>query len=69
MVAANGGSDLIYLPDRDPALLRRIVALLAGQDYTGGIFVDDAYGEVPGTLPLSAINLRGSAALPTPRWS
>jgi len=66
VVAANGGSDLIYLPDRDPALLRRIVALLAGQDYTGGIFVDDAYGEVPGTLPLSAINLRGSAALPTP---
>jgi Type I phosphodiesterase / nucleotide pyrophosphatase len=66
VVAANGGSDLIYLPDRDPALLQRIVALLAAQDYTGGIFVDDAYGEVPGTLPLSAISLRGSAALPTP---
>jgi type I phosphodiesterase/nucleotide pyrophosphatase len=66
VVAANGGSDLIYLPDRDPALLGRIVAFLARQDYTGGIFVDDAYGEVPGTLPLSAINLKGSAALPTP---
>ena len=66
VVAANGGSDLIYLPERDPALLGRIVAVLAGQDYTGGIFVDDAYGEVPGTLPLSAINLKGSAALPTP---
>ena len=66
VVAANGGSDLIYLPDRDPALLRRIVEILAHQDYTGGIFVDDAYGDVPGTLPLSAINLRGSAALPMP---
>ncbi len=67
VVAANGGSDLIYLPgERDPALLGRIVTFLAGQDYTGGIFVDDAYGEVPGTLPLSAINLKGSAALPTP---
>lgn len=66
VVAADGGSDLIYLPDRDPALLRRLVAFLAGQDYTGGIFVDDAYGEAPGTLPLSAIGLGGSAALPTP---
>ena len=66
VVAANGGSDLIYVPDRDPVLLRRIVTFLARQDYTGGIFVDDAYREVPGTLPLSAINLKGSAALPTP---
>jgi len=66
VVAANGGSDLIYVPDRDPELLRRIVAFLARQDYTGGIFVDDAYGDVPGSLPLSAINLKGGAALPTP---
>ena len=66
VVAANGGSDLIYVPDRDPALLRQIVAILARQDYTGGLFVDDAYGPVPGTLPLSAINLKGSPALPTP---
>jgi len=66
VVAANGGSDLIYVPDRDPALLRQIVAILTRQDYTGGLFVDDAYGEVPGTLPLSAINLNGPAALPVP---
>ena len=66
VVAANGGSDLIYVPDRDAALLRRIVAILARQDYTGGLFVDDAYGPVPGTLPLSAINLKGSPGLPTP---
>jgi arylsulfatase A-like enzyme len=66
VVAANGGSDLIYVPQRDPALVRQIVAILARQDYTGGLFVDDAYGELPGTLPLSAINLKGSPALPTP---
>src|SRR6185503_17964988 len=57
VVAANGGSDLIYVPDHDPALLRRIVDFLVTQDYTGGLFVDDAYGEIPGTLPLSAIQL------------
>ena len=66
MVAANGGSDLIYLPERDPALLERIVGFLSRQDYTGGLFVDDSYGTLPGALPLSAINLRGSAALPVP---
>jgi arylsulfatase A-like enzyme len=66
VVAANGGSDLIYVPDRDPALVRQIVATLTRQDYTGGLFVDDAYGEVPGTLPLSTIGLKGSPALPTP---
>ncbi|HKW94744.1 MAG TPA: alkaline phosphatase family protein [Methylomirabilota bacterium] len=66
VVAANGGSNLIYVPDHDQALVRRIVGVLAQQDYTGGIFVDDAYGRVPGALPLSAINLKGSAALPTP---
>jgi len=46
--------------------VRQIVAILARQDYTGGLFVDDAYGEVPGTLPLSAIGLKGSPTLPTP---
>jgi arylsulfatase A-like enzyme len=66
VVAANGGSDLIYLPERDPALLERIVGFLGRQDYTGGLFVDDSYGDLPGALPLSAINLRGSAALPVP---
>jgi arylsulfatase A-like enzyme len=66
VVAANGGSDLIYLPERDPALLARIVAFLARQDYTGGLFVDDSYGDLPGALPLSAINLRGAASLPMP---
>jgi hypothetical protein len=66
VVAANGGSDLIYVPDHDRAMVRRIVDLLVTQDYTGGLFVDDAYGEIPGTLPLSAIHLRGSASLPVP---
>jgi Type I phosphodiesterase / nucleotide pyrophosphatase len=66
VVAANGGSNLIYVNGHDPALVRRIVGVLAQQDYTGGIFVDDAYGRVPGALPLSAIHLKGSAALPTP---
>ncbi|MGU3537014.1 alkaline phosphatase family protein [Methylobacterium sp. A54F] len=66
VVAANGGSDLIYLPKGEPALAARVVEALFAQDYVGGIFVDDALGRIPGTLPLSAVNLKGSALTPMP---
>ena len=66
VLAANGGSDLVYLPTNDKALAARIVALLSAQDYVSGLFVDDALGKIPGTLPLSAIALKGAAATPTP---
>ena len=66
VVAANGGSDLVYLPTGDKTLARRVVAALLAQDYVSGLFVDDALGRFAGTLPLSAINLRGSALTPMP---
>ena len=66
VVAANGGSDLVYLPKADKALAAKIVALLSEQDYTSGLFVDDTLGPIPGTLPLSAIALKGAAATPIP---
>jgi len=66
VVAANGGSDLIYLPAHDADLVKRIVAFLAQQDYVGGIFVNDEYKNVPGTLPSSAIRLIGSSLTPSP---
>jgi hypothetical protein len=66
IVAANGGSDLIYIPDHNQRTLRSVVQFLSKQDYIGGLFVDDSYGPVPGTLPLSSIGLFGSALTPTP---
>ena len=66
VVAANGGSDLVYLPKPDTKLARRIVTALLGEDYVSGLFVDERLGRIPGTLPLSAINLRGSALTPMP---
>jgi arylsulfatase A-like enzyme len=66
VVAANGGSDLVYLPKGDKALAGRVVKALLAQDYVSGLFVDDSLGSFPGTLPLSAINLRGSAVTPMP---
>ena len=67
IVAANGGSDLIYVPGQDPRLVRDLVGFLAGQPYVDALFVDDRVGKrIPGALPLSAINLAGRALTPTP---
>lgn len=66
VVATNGGSDLIYLPNKDKKLAARTVKALLEQDYVSGLFVEDSLGRFPGTLPLSTINLRGKAATPTP---
>jgi arylsulfatase A-like enzyme len=66
IVVASGGSDLIYLPDNDKALAARIVAALAREDYTSGVFMADTLGRLPGTLPLSAVGLVGSAVTPRP---
>ncbi|GAC1407854.1 MAG: alkaline phosphatase family protein [Candidatus Velthaea sp.] len=66
-VAANGGSDLVYLPQTNSKeLAPKVVAALLAQDYVSGLFVDDRLGSIPGTLPLSAINLLGSALTPVP---
>jgi hypothetical protein len=66
VVATNGGSDLIYLPTKDKKLADRVITALLEQDYVSGIFVEDDLGKLPGTLPLSLLGLRGSAATPHP---
>lgn len=70
VVAANGGSDLIYLPSAKRAeIAPKLAAFLLKQDYTGGLFADDSLGTIPGALPFSAVNLHGSAATPTPAFA
>jgi hypothetical protein len=66
VVATNGGSDLIYLPNKDKRLAERTVKALLEQDYVSGLFVDDAIGKFPGTLPMSQLNLKGKAVTPNP---
>ena len=67
VVAANGGSDLIYLPQANAQQLApAVVAFLLTQDYVSGLFVDKRLGTFPGTLPLDAIALDGTAITPHP---
>ena len=66
VVATNGGSDLIYLPTGDRKLAKKIMTALLAQDYVSGLFVADNLGPLPGTLPLSTLNLSGKAVTPRP---
>jgi hypothetical protein len=66
VVAANGGSDLVYLPDGDKAVAKRVIDFLLTQDYVSGLFVDPKLGKYPGTLTLDDIALDGSAITPHP---
>ena len=69
IVAANGGSDLIYVLGSQNSrrlLARRVVEFLGQQDYVGGLFADRRLGSIPGTLPLSAIGFEGAARMPRP---
>jgi len=61
VVAANGGSDLVYIPEGGREMARKVVDILSAQDYVSGIFVSNDLGPIPGTLPISAIDLKGSA--------
>ncbi len=66
VVAANGGSDLIYLPDADQAVAKQIVDALLTQDYVSGIFVGSKLGKFPGALSLDDIALEDTAVTPHP---
>jgi Type I phosphodiesterase / nucleotide pyrophosphatase len=66
VIATNGGSDLVYLPNKDKKLAERAIKALLEQDYVSGLFVDDKLGRFPGTLPMSALNLKGKAVTPNP---
>ena len=72
VIAANGGSDLLYIPAELPRrgaqrLARKIVAALVEQDYVSGLFVDTSrFGDIPGALALKDIGLVGSARTPVP---
>jgi hypothetical protein len=67
VVAANGGSDLVYFPKPiNATAVRKVVEGLMAQDYVSGLFVDEALGTFTGTMTLSDINMKGSAVTPLP---
>jgi len=55
VVAANAGSDYLFVPDGDPGTVRAAVLSLQSRLQFGAIFVSDKYGDVAGTLPMSLV--------------
>jgi hypothetical protein len=55
VVAANAGSDYLFIPDGNPKTARDAVTSLQSRLQFGAIFVSDKYGPLEGTLPMSLI--------------
>src|SRR5262249_31603698 len=56
VVAANAGSDYLFVPDGNRDVVKAAVTSLQSRQQFGAIFVSDRYGEIAGTLPMSLIN-------------
>ncbi|HYA15191.1 MAG TPA: alkaline phosphatase family protein [Syntrophales bacterium] len=61
VIAANGGSDYLYVPSKDKVTVRKIVTFLQQREEFGAIFVDDIYGSLAGTMPMSTVHLENTA--------
>jgi arylsulfatase A-like enzyme len=61
VVAVNGGSEYVYVPDHDAQVVNKAIAFLEERAEVGAIFVDERYGAPPGTLPLRAIHAQSAA--------
>jgi arylsulfatase A-like enzyme len=61
VVAANAGSDYLFVPDQNGETVRAAVTSLQSRMQFGAIFVSDRYGEIAGTLPMSLIKTQSSA--------
>jgi predicted AlkP superfamily pyrophosphatase or phosphodiesterase len=68
VVAANGGSDYLYVPSHSKAMVVDLVTFLQQRQGYGAIFVSSRYDQIDGTLPLSMIDVEGAgrASPPTP---
>jgi arylsulfatase A-like enzyme len=60
VVAANAGSDYLFLPDANIETVKAAVVSLQSRPQFGAIFVSDKYGEIAGTLPMSLIKTENS---------
>ena len=61
VIAVNGGSDYLYVPDHDPETVARAVRFLQSLDVVGAIFLDSRYGALPGTMPMPFVHIQNAA--------
>jgi hypothetical protein len=61
VVAANAGSDYLFVPDGNIDTVKAAVTSLQSRLQFGAIFVSDRHGDIPGTLPMSLIKTESNA--------
>lgn len=64
VIAPNDGTDYLYVPSHDPALVKRAVRFLQSRNVVATVFVASRYGAIPGTLPAEAVHLGNAARGP-----
>ncbi len=57
VIAANGGSDYLYVPNKNLDMVNNIVSFLQSREEFGPVFIDDSCGDIPGTFKTSMVNL------------
>jgi len=62
VVAANAGSDYLFVPDGNIEAVKAAVASLQSRVQFGAIFVSDKHGQIAGTLPMSLIRAETSGS-------
>lgn len=61
VLAENGGVLYVYAPSHKPTLIVKLARFFQSNPQFGAVFTSDKYGDVPGTLPLSSVNLENTA--------
>ena len=59
IIAANGGSDYLYVPSHQATIVTSIVTALQARKQYGAIFVRSTYGAILGTMSLKDIKVEG----------
>ncbi|WP_431635253.1 alkaline phosphatase family protein [Dyella sp. KULCS107] len=60
VIAPNDGTDYLYVPTHDAALVKRVVRFLQSRAVINTVFVAKRYGAIPGTLPAEAVHLENA---------
>lgn len=60
VIAPNDGTDYLYVPRHDAAVVQRVVRFLQSRAVVNTVFVAKRYGAIPGTLPAEAVHLENA---------
>jgi predicted AlkP superfamily pyrophosphatase or phosphodiesterase len=61
VIASNGGSEYLYMPDHSATEVASVVTFLQSREEVGPLFIDARYGALPGTLSMDMVKLENSA--------